>query len=412
MLSEKFKFFDPELYCAMEMELRRQKDKLELIASENFVSSYVLEAVGSVLTNKCAAGFPRSRFHAGCEYVDIVETLAVERVKKLFGAKHANVQPDSCNNANLAVYIAMLEPGDTILSMELEHGGHSSHGSPVNISGMFYNCVSYGVNPETEQIDYEHVRELAWQHRPKLIIAGGSAYPRTIDFKVFADIAEEVGALLLADMSYISGIIAAGYHQSPIGFADFITSSTAITLHGARGGIILCKEQYGRKIDRAVFPGVQDGPQLQCIAAKAVSFKEASLPDFKIYIRQTLINADAIARGLIDLGYHLVSGGTDTHMLLLDLRDKGITGRAAEEALERAGIIVNRNIIPFDERGMKVTSGIRIGTAAMTTRGMVEKDALKTVELIDMVLSNIGDSNVEEKVSKEVAWLCSSYPIY
>lgn len=409
---KKMRIADPEVAQAIDLELERQNRKLEFIASENFASPIVMEAQGSVLTNKYAEGYPGERYHGGCEHVDVIESLAINRAKLLFGAEYVNVQPHSGVNANLAVYVAMLKPGDTILGMKLDHGGHLSHGSPANISGKFYNIVTYGVSPETEQIDFDEVRAQAREHSPKLIVAGGSAYPRTMDYRKFREIADEVGALFMVDMAHISGIVAAGYHDNPVKYAEFVTSTTTKTIRGARGGIILCKEQFGKKIDKAIFPGIQGGPQLQCIAGKAVCFKEAMTDNFRAYIRQVLTNASTLANALQERGYRIVSGGTDTHLLLVDLRNRGLTGRAAEEALDKVGITVNKNMIPFDPEKPAITSGIRIGTAAMTTRGVKEQEILEIAGLIDRILSNIDNGQIAEEVSDKAAELCSRFPLY
>ena len=384
---ERLKEIDPEVYAAIEAERQRQESKIELIASENFVSEAVLAAAGSVLTNKYAEGYPGRRYYGGCEYVDIPETLAIERAKELFGAEHANVQPHSGAQANQAVFFAALEPGDTVLGMALPHGGHLTHGSPVNVSGKWFNIVSYGVDPETERIDYDAVRKAALEHRPKLIIAGASAYPRIIDFAAFRSICDEVGAKLLVDMAHIAGLVAAGFHPSPVPYADYVTTTTHKTLRGPRGGMILCKAEEAKNIDRAVFPGLQGGPLMHIIAAKAVALKEALQPEFKEYQSRVLANARALASALQARGYRLVSGGTDNHLMLVDVKAKGITGKDAEKVLDDIGITVNKNTIPFDQESPFVTSGIRLGTPAVTTRGYTENDMDTIAELIDEALT-------------------------
>ncbi len=406
----KVKAVDEAVYAAMMDELNRQQQNIELIASENFVSEAVMNAMGSHLTNKYAEGYPGKRYYGGCEYVDVVETLAIERAKKLFGAEFANVQPHSGAQANTAVYFAMLEPGDTILGMSLAHGGHLSHGSPVNISGKYFKIVPYGVNQETEQIDYAALRALAQEHKPKMIVAGASAYPRRIDFKKFREIADEVGALLMVDMAHIAGLVAAGVHESPVPWADFVTTTTHKTLRGPRGGMILCKEQYGAAINKAIFPGTQGGPLMHMIAAKAVCFEEAFQDNFKDYQQQIVSNAAALAKSLTESGIRLVSGGTDNHLMLVDLTDKGLTGKDLEAMLGRANITVNKNAIPFDTRSPFITSGIRIGTPAVTSRGMNEAD----MQLIGSLISDVvhkGDDAVETVKAKVLA-LCAKRPLY
>lgn len=403
---------DPEIYESIKGEVYREEYHLELIASENFVSRAVLEAQGSVLTNKYAEGYPGKRYYGGCLYMDRVEDIARERVKAIYGAEHANVQPHSGSQANMAVYFVVLNPGDKVLGMNLAHGGHLTHGSPVNFSGKFFNFYFYGVDKDTERINYDAVWNLAKEVKPKLIVAGASAYPRIIDFEKFASIAEDVGAYLMVDMAHIAGLVAAGLHPSPVPYAQFVTSTTHKTLRGPRGGFILCKKEFAKEIDKAIFPGIQGGPLMHVIAAKAVAFKEAMSPDFKEYQRQILLNAKALAEELMRLGYRLVSGGTDNHLMLVDLRDKGITGKEAEKALEEAGITVNKNSIPFDPQPPTVTSGIRIGTPALTTRGMKEDEMRYIARLIHEVLSNIKDDKVKEKVKSEVEELCKQFPIY
>jgi glycine hydroxymethyltransferase len=403
---------DPEIYESIKGEEYREEYHLELIASENFVSRAVLEAQGSVLTNKYAEGYPGKRYYGGCLYMDRVEDIARERVKAIYGAEHANVQPHSGSQANMAVYFVVLNPGDKVLGMNLAHGGHLTHGSPVNFSGKFFNFYFYGVDKDTERINYDAVWNLAKEVKPKLIVAGASAYPRIIDFEKFASIAEDVGAYLMVDMAHIAGLVAAGLHPSPVPYAQFVTSTTHKTLRGPRGGFILCKKEFAKEIDKAIFPGIQGGPLMHVIAAKAVAFKEAMSPNFKEYQRQILLNAKALAEELMRLGYRLVSGGTDNHLMLVDLRDKGITGKEAEKALEEAGITVNKNSIPFDPQPPTVTSGIRIGTPALTTRGMKEDEMRYIARLIHEVLSNIKDDKVKEKVKIEVEELCKQFPIY
>ena len=403
---------DKEIFDAIMKELERQRNGLELIASENFTSPAVMQAMGNVMTNKYAEGYPGARYYGGCEFVDIAEELARERAKKLFGAEHANVQPHSGVQANMGVYFAVLKPGDTILSMKLSHGGHLSHGHKVSFSGKLYNVVHYTVNPETEQLDFDLIRKLAHEHKPKLILAGYSAYPRFIDFKAFREIADEVGAYLHVDMAHIAGLIAGGVHPSPVPYADFVTSTTHKTLRGPRGGFILSKGEYAKKIDKAVFPGIQGGPLMHVIAAKAVCFKEAMTDQFKQYAAQIVKNAKALAETLMEEGLRLVSGGTDNHLMLVDLRPFGITGNIAEAALEKAGITVNKNTIPFDPEKPTVTSGIRIGTPAVTTRGMKEPEMKKIGKLIAEVLRNPDNESVIEKVRKEVKELTEAFPLY
>jgi len=406
----KVKAVDEAVYTAIMQELNRQQTNLELIASENFVSEAVMCTMGSHLTNKYAEGYPGKRYYGGCEFVDVVENLAIERAKKLFGAEFANVQPHSGAQANTAVYFAMLEPGDTILGMSLAHGGHLTHGSPVNISGKYFNIVPYGVDAETETIDYEVLRALAHQHKPKMIVAGASAYPRSLDFKLFREIADEVGALLMVDMAHIAGLVAAGVHDNPVPWADFVTTTTHKTLRGPRGGMILCKEQYGAAINKAVFPGTQGGPLMHVIAAKAVCLAEAATESFKAYQRQIVANAAALAKSLMDNGLRLVSGGTDNHLMLVDLTDKGITGKDLEALLGRANITVNKNAIPFDTRSPFITSGIRVGTPAVTSRGMDEAD----MQLIGSLIADVvkrGEDAIES-VKAQVLELCARRPLY
>lgn len=400
---------DLEIKKLLEEEKERQQLNIELIASENFVSEDVMNAAGSLLTNKYAEGYPNKRYYGGCQVVDKVEQLAIDRLKELFGAEHANVQPHSGSNANLGVYFAILEPGDKVLGMNLSEGGHLTHGSPVNISGSYYNFIDYGVDKETETIDYEKVKEIAIKEQPKLIVAGTSAYSRSIDFSKFREIADEVGAYLMVDMAHIAGLIASGYHQNPVEFADFVTTTTHKTLRGPRGGAILCKVEHAKKIDKSIFPGIQGGPLMHIIAAKAVAFKEALDPEFKLYQKQVLKNADALAQALKSKGYRIVSGGTDTHLMLIDLRDKNITGKDAEEMLEEVGIATNKNTIPNDPQSPFITSGLRIGTPAVTTRGMKEEDMIEIADIIDLVLTSSEDKIV---IRDRVINLCKKYPIY
>lgn len=403
---------DPEIFNVLQLEFERQTHKLEMVASENFVSEAVLEAQGSILTNKYAEGYPGRRYYGGCEYVDIAENLAIERAKEIFGAEYANVQAHSGTQANMAVYFGFLEPGDTVLGMNLAHGGHLSHGSPVNFSGRFYNIVSYGVSRETETIDYEEVGKLALQYKPKMIIAGASAYPRIIDFAAFRSIADTIGAYLMVDMAHIAGLVAAGVHPSPVPYADFVTSTTHKTLRGPRGGLILAREKYGKKLNSQIFPGIQGGPLMHTIAAKAVAFKEALSPSFRSYQEQIVKNARTLATVLQQDGYRLVSGGTDNHLMLVDLTVRGITGKDAEMALDEAGITVNKNAIPFDTKGPQITSGIRIGTPAVTSRGMREEEMTTIGRLMTRVLGNLDGEKVRREVRQEVRSLCERFPLY
>ena len=409
---EKLAVCDPEIAAAIGEELGRQRNKIELIASENFVSPAVMEAMGSVLTNKYAEGYPGHRYYGGCEYVDKVETLAIERAKKLFGAEHANVQAHSGANANTAVYFAFLQPGDTIMGMNLSQGGHLSHGSPVNISGKYYNVVPYGVTHETERIDYDEFARIAKEAQPKLIVAGASAYPRVIDFERMAEIAHSVGAIFMVDMAHIAGLVAAGLHPSPVPYADIVTTTTHKTLRGPRGGLILCKEKYAKQIDKAIFPGVQGGPLMHVIAAKAVALGEALKPEFKEYAKQIIANCQALAEGLIAEGFRLVSGGTDNHLLLVDVRGQKMTGKTAEHLLDEVGVTCNKNTIPFDPESPFVTSGIRLGTAAVTTRGFKEDDMKEVAAIIGLVLNNADDEAKHAEAAKRVAALCAKYPMY
>lgn len=404
--------FDPEIAKAIDLELHRQQNKLELIASENFVSKAVMEAQGSVLTNKYAEGYPGKRYYGGCEYVDIVEQLAIDRVKQLFGAEHANVQPHSGAQANTAVYFAFLKPGDTILGMNLAHGGHLTHGSPVNISGKCFNIVPYGVDEVTHRINYDEVAELAAKHKPKMIVAGASAYSRIIDFERMGKIARDVGALFMVDMAHIAGLVAAGLHPSPIGHADIVTTTTHKTLRGPRGGVIMCRSELAATVDKSVFPGMQGGPLMHVIAAKAVSFKEALSEEFKLYQQQIVKNASALADGLLKAGFTLVSGGTDNHLLLVDLRPQNITGKDTEKLLDEVGVTVNKNAIPYDPASPFVTSGIRLGTAALTSRGMKEGDMEVVAEIIAMVIKHREDATVKEKAVRLIADLCKKHPLY
>lgn len=409
---EKLAVCDPEIAAAIGEELGRQRNKIELIASENFVSPAVMEAMGSVLTNKYAEGYPGHRYYGGCEYVDKVETLAIERAKKLFGAEHANVQAHSGANANTAVYFAFLQPGDTIMGMNLSQGGHLSHGSPVNISGKYYNVVPYGVTHETERIDYDEFARIAKEAQPKLIVAGASAYPRVIDFERMAEIAHGVGAIFMVDMAHIAGLVAAGLHPSPVPYADVVTTTTHKTLRGPRGGLILCKEKYAKQIDKAIFPGVQGGPLMHVIAAKAVALGEALKPEFKEYAKQIIANCQALAEGLIAEGFRLVSGGTDNHLLLVDVRGQKMTGKTAEHLLDEVGVTCNKNTIPFDPESPFVTSGIRLGTAAVTTRGFKEADMKEVAAIIGLVLNNPEDAEKQAEAAQRVAALCAKYPMY
>jgi glycine hydroxymethyltransferase len=403
---------DKEVYQAIQDELQRQQTKIELIASENFVSEAVMEAQGSVLTNKYAEGYPGRRYYGGCEYVDVVEDLARERAKKIFGADHANVQPHSGAQANMAVYFTVLEPGDTVLGMNLSHGGHLTHGSPVNFSGIQYNFVEYGVDEKTHTINYDDVLEKARQHKPKLIVAGASAYPRIIDFKKFREIADEVGAYLMVDMAHIAGLVAAGVHPSPVPYADFVTTTTHKTLRGPRGGMILCKEEFAKKIDKAIFPGIQGGPLMHVIAAKAVALGEVLQDDFKVYAQKVVDNAKRLAEALKNEGLDLVSGGTDNHLLLVDLRSLNLTGKVAEKVLDDIGITVNKNTIPFDPESPFVTSGIRIGTAAVTTRGFGLEDMDEIASIIAYTLKHHEDEEKLEQARKRVETLANKYPLY
>ena len=403
---------DPNIQAVINQELARQRDKLEMIASENFVSQAVMEAQGSVLTNKYAEGYPGKRYYGGCENVDVIETLAIERAKRLFGAEHANVQPHSGSQANFGVYFALLQPGDTIVGMNLSHGGHLTHGSPVNVSGTYFNVVPYGVDAETQQIDYDEFRKIVLEAKPKLIIAGGSAYSRQIDFKKMAEVAHEVDAIFMVDMAHFAGLVAAGLPPNPVEYADIVTTTTHKTLRGPRGGLILCKEKYAKAIDKSIFPGIQGGPLMHVIAAKAVALGEALQPEFKVYAQQIIDNAKALAAALQDKGLTIVSGGTDTHVMLVDVRSTGLTGKEAEHLLDEVGITCNKNTIPFDPASPFVTSGIRLGTPALTTRGLQVKDMEEIADIIATVLKNPEDKSVHEEASKRVAALCEAYPLY
>ena len=403
---------DPEIADIIQLETKRQAYRLELIASENFVSEAVLEAQGSILTNKYAEWYPKKRYYGGCEFVDSVESLAITRAKELFGADHVNVQPHSGTQANMAVYFSVLSPGDTIMGMSITHGGHLTHGSPVSFSGKLYNVISYGVTRDTQRIDYDGVERLARDNRPKMIVVGASAYPRIIDFPRFRSIADDVGAYLMVDMAHIAGLIAGGLHPDPVPHAEFVTSTTHKTLRGPRGGLILCKKEFARVVDRCVFPGIQGGPLMHIIAAKAVAFKEALSPEFKDYQRQILSNASTLAEELQKRGYELVAGGTDTHLVLIDLTKTDLTGRVAEEALDEAGITVNKNEIPFDSRGPVITSGIRIGTSAVTTRGMKESEMRVIADFISQVLSDVSNRSNLKRIRDMVFDLCKRFPLY
>ncbi|KAF0122910.1 MAG: glycine hydroxymethyltransferase [bacterium] len=403
---------DPEIADVIRLETKRQAYRLELIASENFVSEAVLEAQGSILTNKYAEGYPKKRYYGGCEFVDSAENLAITRAKELFGADHVNVQPHSGTQANMAVYFSVLSPGDTIMGMSMTHGGHLTHGSPVSFSGKLYNVITYGVTRDTQRIDFDVVERLAKDNRPKLIVVGASAYPRIIDFPRFRRIADDVGAYLMVDMAHIAGLIASGLHPDPVPHAEFVTSTTHKTLRGPRGGLILCKKEFARVIDSLVFPGIQGGPLMHIIAAKAVAFKEALSPEFKDYQRQILSNASTLAEELQKRGYVLVAGGTDTHLVLIDLTKTDLTGRVAEEALDEAGITVNKNEIPFDSRGPVITSGIRIGASAVTTRGMKESEMKVITDFISQVLSDVGNKSNLKRIRDMVFDLCKKFPLY
>jgi glycine hydroxymethyltransferase len=409
---EDLKETDGEVYGFIENEIGRQRNSLELIASENFVSKAVMQAQGSVLTNKYAEGYPRKRYYGGCGFIDNIEQLAIDRIKEIFKAEYANVQPHSGSQANMAIFYAFLKPGDTVLGMDLSHGGHLTHGSTVNFSGKYFNIVPYGVNKSTETIDYSELRKIALLNKPKMIIAGASAYPRIIDFKIFREIADEAGCYLMVDMAHIAGLVAADLHPSPVPYADFVTTTTHKTLRGPRGGIILAKAKYEKELNSAIFPGIQGGPLEHIIAAKAVAFKEALSENFINYQRQVVFNAAALANTLINRGFSLVSGGTDNHLMLVDFRKSEMTGKQAEALLDEVGITVNKNKIPFDERSPFVTSGIRIGTPAVTTRGMKEGEMVKIGELISEILQNPENEEIKNNVKKEVKLLCDKFPLY
>ena len=407
------KTVDPEIQKAIDQELSRQRDKLEMIASENIVSKAVMQAQGSVLTNKYAEGYPGKRYYGGCEYVDIVEQLAIDRAKKLFGAEYANVQPHSGAQANTAVYFALLQPGDTILGMNLTDGGHLTHGSPVNISGKYFKIIPYGVDKETERIDYDELERLAKEHQPKLIVGGASAYSRIIDFERMAQIAKSVGAYFMVDMAHIAGLVAAGLHPSPVPYADVVTTTTHKTLRGPRGGLILCRDaEFGKQFNKAIFPGIQGGPLMHVVAAKAAAFKEALSDEFKVYQQQVLDNAKALADELVKKGFRIVSGGTDNHLMLVDLRSKNITGKEAQFLLDEIGITANRNTIPFEPLSPFVTSGIRLGTPALTTRGLKEEDIREVADIIADVIENREDSAVIEAAKAKVQAICKKFPLY
>jgi len=411
-MSSELALRDPDIYAAIQRETERQEYNLELIASENVVSEAVLEAQGSVLTNKYAEGYPGKRYYGGCEYVDIVEQLAIDRAKQLFGAEHANVQPHSGAQANMAAYFSQLQPGDTILSMNLSHGGHLTHGSPVNFSGKFFKVIPYGVRESDQRIDYDEVAALARKHRPKMIVAGHSAYPRQIDAAQFRRAADEIGALVMVDIAHFAGLVAAGLHPSPVPYAELVTTTNHKTLRGPRGGMILCKASVAKSVDSSVFPGNQGGPLMHVIAAKAVALKEALTPAFKVYQQQIVANAKALAASLMRQGFRLVSGGTDNHLMLLDLRDSELTGKVAQETLDRARITVNKNAIPFDQRSPFVTSGVRIGTPAVTSRGMKEKEMEVIADFISRAVQKVGDEQALTAIGNEVRDFCCTFPIY
>jgi glycine hydroxymethyltransferase len=403
---------DPEIYEAILKETDRQEYKLELIASENFVSPAVMEAAGSVMTNKYAEGYPNKRYYGGCENVDVAELLAISRAKELFGCDHVNVQPHSGSQANMAVYMSMMKPGDTLMGMDLSHGGHLTHGCPVNFSGQMYNNVFYGVRKEDHRIDMDQVMDIAKEHKPKIIVVGASAYPRTIDFKAFREVADEVGALIMVDIAHIAGLIVTGHHPSPVGHAEFVTTTTHKTLRGPRSGMIMCTEEFAKKVDKQIFPGIQGGPLMHIIAAKAVAFKEALAPEFKDYQAQVIKNSQRLAEELINRGYDLISGGTDNHLVLVDLTAKDMTGKEAEDALHTAGITVNKNTIPFETRSPFVTSGIRIGVPAATTKGLKEEEMARVATLIDHALQNRNNEGALAGIGEEVTELCKEFPFY
>ena len=412
MLFENLKHTDPEIFEAIQKEIERERRNIVLIASENYVSPAVLEVQGSVFTNKYAEGYPGKRYYGGCEYADIVETLAVERAKQLFGAEHVNVQPHSGSQANMAVFFSVLKPGDAILSMSLNHGGHLSHGASINFSGIFYKTIAYGVNKDTGYIDYDEVRRLALENKPRMLLVGASAYSRIIDFRICSDIAKEVGAYLMADIAHIAGLVAAGLHPSPVPYADFVTTTTHKTLRGPRGGMIMCKAEYAKAIDKMIFPGIQGGPLVHVIAAKAVALKEALAPEFKEYQGRVATNAKKLAEEMIKKGFRIISGGTDNHLMLIDLTNKNITGKEAEEALGKARITVNKNVIPYDERSATITSGIRLGTPCVTTRGMGEAEMVEISDVISTVIQNNKNAEAISTLTKRVESLCDKFPIY
>ncbi len=409
---EQLKSIDPEIYDTIIKETERERNKILLIASENYASPAVFQAQGSILTNKYAEGYPNRRYYGGCEYADMAEKLAIERAKAIFGAEHVNVQPHSGSQANMAVYFSLLKPGDAILGMNLSHGGHLSHGSPVNFTGLLYKVASYGVNRETGRIDMDEVRDLAKKHNPRIIVVGASAYSRIIDFKAFSDIAKESGAYLLADIAHIAGLVAAGQHPSPVPYADFVTTTTHKTMRGPRGGMIMCKAEYARAIDKTIFPGIQGGPLVHVIAAKAVAFKEALSQEFRNYQEKAVKNAKALAEELMKRGFRIISGGTDNHLMLVDLSNTNVTGKEAEEALDRAGITLNKNAIPYDSKPPAITSGMRLGTPCVTTRGMGVAEMQEIAGIISYVVRNINDSAGIEAMNKKAKDLCDKFPIY
>ncbi len=409
---ENLKAIDQDIYDTIIKETEREQNKILLIASENYASRAVLEAQGSVFTNKYAEGYPNKRYYGGCEYADIVERLAIDRAKEIFGAEHVNVQPHSGTQANMAVYFSFLKPGDTILGMNLAHGGHLSHGASVNFTGMLYKAVSYGVNKDTGYIEMDEVRRLTHEHKPKMIVVGASAYSRIIDFKAFSDIAKEVGAYLMADIAHIAGLIAAGQHPSPIPYADFVTSTTHKTLRGPRGGMIMCKAEYAKAVDKMIFPGIQGGPLVHVIAAKAVAFKEALGQEFKEYQKNVVSNAKKLAAGLIKRGFRIISGGTDNHLMLVDLNSMNVTGKEAEDKLDKAGITANKNSIPYDDKPPTITSGIRLGTSSITTRGMGDSEMDEIADIISNVIRNINNPSVIADMNIRVKTLCDRHPIY
>jgi glycine hydroxymethyltransferase len=409
---ENLKLTDPEVYDSIQKEMERERENIVLIASENYASPAILEVQGSVFTNKYAEGYPGRRYYGGCQYADVVENLAIERARELFNAEHVNVQPHSGTQANMAVYFSMLKPGDTILAMSLSHGGHLSHGASVNFSGAFYKIVTYGVDRNTGYIDYEEVRRLAMECKPRMIVAGASSYSRIIEFKIFSEIAKEVGAYFMADIAHIAGLVAVGLHPSPLPYADFVTTTTHKTLKGPRGGMIMCKGQYAKAVDKMIFPGIQGGPLVHVIAAKAVALKEAMSAEFRDYQAMVVRNAKRLAEDLLKTGFKIISGGTDNHMMLVDLTNKGTTGKEAEEALSIAGITVNKNVVPYDERPPTITSGIRLGTPCVTTRGMGEAEMTEIADIITSVIQSLHDIRAIKDLSKRVRVLCDSFPLY